>query len=339
MHKNSGLTMLNWQQLVQDTIKARKLAGITQKRHAALAGVSIPTMIAFERAETTLSIAKIMDIIDVVGLLDKEQITLNTDIEKFAEASKNRWLTLVNDLPQNSVARHKYGYYTYTYQIVDQSLKNNELLLQKMQKAAEVKYSGWTPFNIFNRPELGPYQQDGCIECWLKSSCFNMADTPDTTDFWRASASVYLHLHRGYREDTDTVEPGKKFDLDFNILRIGEFILHISRLARLICAELGKDESNVTIKVLAEYNGLLGRNITSLDSALYKNFTSMVDKIKLSREFKLSDINLIEIDLANNQGLINVVHDLLSTICSVFGLPKLDRDLVAARLAKFRPIN
>lgn len=84
-----GVTPLNWRSLVAEAIQRRKLEKITQREHAALANVSVPTIAAFDRGEMTLSLAKAFDILRVVGLVDEP--TTKTSQDAFVEDSFNRW--------------------------------------------------------------------------------------------------------------------------------------------------------------------------------------------------------------------------------------------------------
>jgi transcriptional regulator with XRE-family HTH domain len=327
MFKNTGkLTPLNWPDLVAQTLYMRKRLALTQKEHAALAGVSIPTMISFERVETSISIEKVIAILNVVGMVTNKEFSKN-NLDSFISNAENRWLSLIQNLPANSQVRNPHGYYTYTYEIIGgMVLENTDELLEKMKKAADVKYSGWSPFYIFTRKEIAPYLQEDCIECWLKDSDFGRADT---TDFWRASLDGHLHLHRGYWEDTDTAEPGKKLEIDFHILRAGEFILHIARLARLICS----NPDNVRIKLKAIYTGLEGRELTSLDGMLYERRTCHQNTVELATEFNLSDISE---NLEQKDKLAHIVHQLLTELYSRFDFFKISEELVASRLNRMR---
>ena len=72
MPKNlRGITPLNWTALVAEAIRRRKAEKLTQREHAALASVSIPTIVAFDRGEKTLTLAKAFDILRVVGLVEE----------------------------------------------------------------------------------------------------------------------------------------------------------------------------------------------------------------------------------------------------------------------------
>jgi len=53
-----GVVPFNWSGLVAEAIRRRKAEKFTQREHAALASVSVPTIVAFDRGETTLTLAK-----------------------------------------------------------------------------------------------------------------------------------------------------------------------------------------------------------------------------------------------------------------------------------------
>jgi hypothetical protein len=72
MSEYSGnIASVNWRALVREAIRRRRAEKLTQREHAALASVSIPTIVAFDRGERTLSLAKAFDILRVVGLVEE----------------------------------------------------------------------------------------------------------------------------------------------------------------------------------------------------------------------------------------------------------------------------
>src|SRR5580698_4439013 len=104
MFENSGgVGPLNWSALVAEAIRRRKDEKLTQREHAALASVSIPTMIAFDRRERSLSLGKAMDILRVVGLL--EETSGEESQESFVQEAFQRWRELVAPLAKDSPGR------------------------------------------------------------------------------------------------------------------------------------------------------------------------------------------------------------------------------------------
>ena len=59
---------LNWQSLIEEAIKRRKEQHLTQEQLAVLAGVSKPTLNAFEQEKTTITLENAIKILRVLGM-------------------------------------------------------------------------------------------------------------------------------------------------------------------------------------------------------------------------------------------------------------------------------
>src|ERR1700694_1974457 len=104
MPQNSGrIAPLNWRTLVAEALRRRKAEKLTQREHAALASVSIPTIVSFDRAEQTLTLAKAFDILRVVGLL--EEPGKEGAQGAFVQEAFARWRELTAKLPPDSPGR------------------------------------------------------------------------------------------------------------------------------------------------------------------------------------------------------------------------------------------
>lgn len=62
--------LLNWPSLIDEAISRRKAQGLTQRTLATLAGVSVPTVNAFEKGSTKLRLDGVVAILSVLGLYD-----------------------------------------------------------------------------------------------------------------------------------------------------------------------------------------------------------------------------------------------------------------------------
>lgn len=62
---------LNWDLLVKEAIKRRKERKISQRRLAAIAEVSSPTISRFEQQKQDIQLSSAVKILDVLGLIDK----------------------------------------------------------------------------------------------------------------------------------------------------------------------------------------------------------------------------------------------------------------------------
>ena len=114
MPKNPrGITPLNWTALVTEAARRRKAERLTQREHAALASVSIPTIVAFDRGEKTLTLAKVFDILRVVGLV--EEPAEGGAQEAFVQEAFVRWRELTEKLPEDSPGRFPHGWYRFDY--------------------------------------------------------------------------------------------------------------------------------------------------------------------------------------------------------------------------------
>jgi len=259
-----GIVPLNWRGLVAEAIRRRKAENMTQREHAALASVSVPTMIAFDRGERTLSLAKAIDILRVVGLVEQESEEGSQEI--FVRDAFARWRELTKDLPKDSPGRFPAGWYRIDYAL-DGEVKDIELhKLPDVLRKAVVRHTGWPMFWLPRRPEFAAHEVDGVIECWLPPG----TERPYTSDaahcdFWRAAPSGRIVLIRGYQEDTqDTFPAGTIFDTTLPIWRIGESFLHAAKFAKFIAPE----QDRITIRLRATYTGLQGRDLRAWASPM-----------------------------------------------------------------------
>jgi len=245
--------------LVDETLRRRKAEKLTQREHAALASVSVPTMAAFERGETTLTLAKALDILRVVGLVDEPAGSGSQ--EMFVREAFTRWRSLTERLPEDSPGRFPHGWYRFDY-CLEGELKTVELTaFEAMLRQAVTRRTGWPVFRFPQRPEIAPRAVDGTIECWLAPDGHDGLRRPfsdaATCDFWRAAPSGRLLLIRGYEEDSqETFPPGAIMDTTLPLWRMGETLLHAEKLAALMQKD---DRAPPMIHFRAMYSGLTGR--------------------------------------------------------------------------------
>lgn len=96
---------IDWPSIVNETINRRKKEGINQKTHAALANVSVPTMAAFENADTSLSLSKAFDIMRIVDMI--EDVKPATKHDLFCEKNFKDW-SLHNDVSHGYIQIDSY---------------------------------------------------------------------------------------------------------------------------------------------------------------------------------------------------------------------------------------
>lgn len=326
MLTNSGtmIAPLNWPGLVEETLRRRRAEGLTQKEHAALAGVSVPTIIVFDRKKISISLANALDILRVVGLVAEQSPAGPRD--DFVKKAEQRWAELVNDLPADAPTRHPHGHYVFDYEISNASVGSARSLLEALRQA-DHKYTGWPVFWLPTREEIAPYPFDGGVECWLGQ--------PDTerffydaahSDFWRAALDARLYLRRGYEEDAaDLLPPATVFDLTLPIWRAGESLLHAYHLAQALEAP-----SDAEVRFNARYAGLAGRELKS-----WANPSRIFFDIYRCRTGEASSaVSCRAADIGDQ--LSELVHKLLAPVYERFDFFELPVQLVKEELAKLR---
>jgi transcriptional regulator with XRE-family HTH domain len=331
MPQNSKMiSPLNWQTLVAEALRRRKEEKLTQRQHAALASVSIPTIVAFDRGEQTLSLNKAFDILRVVGLV--EEPPENGAQEIFVRDALARWNKLISKLPPDSPGRFPFGWYRIDYAL-EGDLKEVELhKFQEILTKAKARNTGWPMFWVPTRQELAPYEVDGVLECWLSPEEVNInRNFRDAAhcDFWRASPNGRMFLIRGYQEDgQETFGPGKIFDTTLPVWRIGEALIHAAQLSAL----LKQNEINdIMIKFRVHYTGLAGRVLKAwanpLVDLLGEGSGARSDEALLETTVRSSEV---ETNLAAH------IYPMVSSLYERFGVTGTSLDWVAAETTRLQ---
>lgn len=335
MYKDFGgiMEQFDWVGIVNEAIVRRQEEGLSQKKHTALAGVSIPTMISFEKAETTISIEKVLAILDVVGMVAKPKIS-SDKLQAFATQANAKWFELTKKLDKDSLpAKHPYGYTSYAFRIHGQMRGIDHIVFYKiLDDVAKTKYSGWSPFWIPTSDDIKPYVVDNqIIECWLgtkaKGDPFNLF-TASTTDFWRASKEGYMYLQRGYQEDSnEDIAPKEIFDLTIPIRIAAEVICYAGRLAR--ARAQNTEESSIELHV--KYTGLQGRLLANWSDPASPFFdkkrVATSDIAEMSIKFDLN-----EICEPLHESVAKIVYRLLKELYTKFNFYELQYEFIEAKL-------
>jgi transcriptional regulator with XRE-family HTH domain len=321
------MSPLNWQLFIDEALRRRKIEKLTQKEHAALAGVSIPTMAAFERGDMTLSLAKAFDILQVVGLIAE---TKDEEVQDtFIRRAFARWQELSNQLPVNAPGRFPHGWYQFDYYLEgDLNPVSLEVFEKILVLANKSTYTGWPPFLVVThresifRPEI---VEENMFECWLASEKdgltlpFNRDIA--TCDFWQADPNGRMFLIRGYQEDgAETFPAGSVFDNILPIWRMGEVFLHAAQLASLLQKS---SKSSITLHFRAIYQGLSGRVLRSwsnpLNSILFEQGAAKSNEAVLQAVVPIEDI---PIRLADH------IYPMVASLYERFGIAQLSKAFV-----------
>jgi transcriptional regulator with XRE-family HTH domain len=314
---------------VQEAIRRRKSEKLTQKEHASLASVSIPTIVAFDRGEETLSLAKAFDILRVVGLVVERDASSVQGA--FVSDALTRWRELTKKLPNDSPGRFPNGSYQLDYWL-EGDLQNVELhKFRDILEKAVVRHTGWPLFLFLTRHELTPYEQDGVVECWLKpadAGANRPLGDPAHCDFWRAAPSGRAFIMRGYQEDSqDTIPPSTIFDTTLPIWRMGELLLHAAELSTLMARNLAQ----VKVHMRAHYTGLTGRVLRNwgqpTSDLMFEGGAARSDEALLETTVAVQDIQ---------ENLGEVLHPLAVSLFERFGISGLSVARVEAEVDRLK---
>lgn len=248
---------IDWRAVVDEAIRRRKQEGLSQRALADLAGVSAPTINAFEQGDINLRFERVIAILEALGLFERPGKP--DSFRAFRHNARRRWEELIAPLPQDHPARQALGFSEQAYAI--EGLDEIPSARQLRTVLAQIpKTSGWTPFWVPTRSELRPVIEEGLVECWLgRPDTDRHFNDPAHSDFWQVSREGYAYLHRGFQEDgPDNLEPGTIFDLTLPIWRTAEVLIHAANLA----TSLGGN-GKTAIHLTARYSGLEGRELIS----------------------------------------------------------------------------
>ena len=314
---------LDWRALVDEATRRRKAEGLTQKDLAALAGVSPPTVIAFERGEINLRLERVFAILDAVGLI--VQPGAPDSLAAFVHTARKRWADLIASLDDDDPARQPHGHSEQAYRIAGiedpPALGGLRDILRHMPKT-----SGWTPFWVPTKESIKPTIRDGLVECWMSASDRFFSDSAHS-DFWQVSRDGSAYLQRGYQEDGPDIDPATIFDLTLPIWRTAEVLLHASALA----LDLGAP-AEARIQYLARYTGLEGRELLAWAQPRYRH--DVVDHL-IARSSR-ADIAIETSPLEIETELTAVVHRALVGLYERFDGYNLPEALVHNQILELR---
>lgn len=235
------ISPLDWSALVEEAVRRRKAEGLSQRALAALAGVSAPTVIAFERGDIRLRFERVAAILDALGLFVAPRAP--DRLQSFVRAARARFDARIASLPTEHPSRMLQGYYEWAYAIEGAdpavSISALRVLLGIIPKA-----SGWTPFWVPTRMGLRPTAIEGALECWLGSpDVEQMYDGPGADDFWRYASDGRGYLRRGLVERDFGEENA-----------VSAYALSVIRHAAAMARALGGDEKT-TIRITLSIGG------------------------------------------------------------------------------------
>ncbi|MCL4459746.1 MAG: ATP-binding protein [Chloroflexi bacterium] len=246
-------------------------------------------------------------------------------LERWIQESRARWESLVAEkLSEERPSRFSNGIWTVAYSIIGDFQPPTLEDFLDILTVVQGHETGWPPWWVPTRDEIGPYPYNGLIECWLVNTRFNDAAH---SDFWRASPKGMMFLLRGYQEDCvpDQFEPGTRFDLTLPVWRVGECLLHAERLATVM---LPDQSASIIFRVTWE--GLSSRTLVP-----WANSRRFLDPVHQSRQNSVTSKILIS---ANNISatLPEIITALTKPLYEVFDFFTPPLEMIQEELSEMR---
>jgi len=258
----------------------------------------------------------------VQGRVEPVAPTAAERLDAFTQASRARWSEITRSVPENAGPQFPKGSYDISFALVGARVASGLSELQQLlQKAREIKLTGWTPFLELNKDPWAPYPHDNTIEAWVGRPIDNQYTSGARADFWRATPAGELYMIRGYTEDDlESVAPGTVIDVTLPVWRVGEAVLFAARLADAF----GSWES---LAVRYRFTGLEGRSLVSINGqrAMYDPRVARTPSVTLQMQLSRGHVS---------DNLVEAMTQLLSPLYECFGFFKLPSRLVDEELTK-----
>ncbi len=316
---------IDWRAVVDEAVRRRKQEGLTQAALATLAGVSRPTLVAFEQGEINLRFERVIAILDALGLF--VQPGRSDSLQSFVHEARNRFKELVAKLDDDHPSVQSLGHSEQAYAI-DGVEDPPTLTRLKEILARAPKTSGWTPFWVPTKESIKPSIHDGLLECWLgRPEADRVFSDTAHSDFWRIARDGTAYLRRGYQEDGRDLDAGTFFDLTLPIWRTAEVLLHAAWLA----GQLGASPKG-QIRFFGRYTGLAGRELISWSKPTLR---LPLDERRRARSDSV-DLNAVTSAVEIEQDLEQVVGTIVRPLYERFDGFEPSGALIAGQVGEFR---
>jgi len=225
-------TLLNWPSLVEEAIRRRKAEGLTQRALAALAGVSVPTVNAFEKGSTKLRLDGVVAILTSLGLYESPPDP--ESLEAFVEESSR--------LPASRQTGRAFGVSEFAFSLTGQDF--SRFTAKALRDIASDQ-------NVL--PERIP--RDAFKK--LGDTLEYVGTDSERDRYIRLTQSGKGYFRLGHREDAPpSLKPGTLFDVSLPVLSASQYLKFVAAAAR---AAGGNDAASIDL--YWRYSGLAGRTL------------------------------------------------------------------------------
>ena len=220
---------LNWPALIEEALRRRKAEGLSQRSLAALAGVSVPTVNAFERGELNLRFERVVAILKALGLFSGPAEP--DSLEAFIHTAHKSWEGRSKPLLLENSAHLLKGRVEFAYAIEGDALhKPSSKQLLKILSGLPTP-PRFAPFSVSENEVAATAEGDSV-------TCSGSADAS-----WQIAREGRAWRIDGLLEDgPGNLQPGTIFDVTLPILQSAEVLRHATAFTRALG---GDNQSNI----------------------------------------------------------------------------------------------
>jgi transcriptional regulator with XRE-family HTH domain len=324
---------LDWDALVREAKRRRAKEGLSQLKHAQLAGVSRDTIRSFDKYERSISLEKATAILRVVGLVVDERTGGGGVHADFVRRARERWDDLVRPLPERHPARFPYGRVVYDYELRGDVRAIETAALENLLSdvTAEGGFRIEQPFDVYG-PKRHTVCNDEEIEYWESDPQSDIALVDHSlAGYWRASGRGSFLLIRAYPEDDEfrNMEPGTFLDVALPLWRAADVLEHATLIAKSFPGQVEE------VVVHATWDGLAGRRLVNWSRA------TAASPMRSEHRSRVSSVsNALGVDIGKGDAPENLLN-LLAPLYAAFDFDLRVKDIIdelARRSAKSKEL-
>ncbi|MGH3070796.1 MAG: AlbA family DNA-binding domain-containing protein [Gaiellaceae bacterium] len=242
-------------------------------------------------------------------------------LEAWLAESLARWDEVRPSLGPESQERARNGWYAVAY-VLEGQLEASPPQLLEILRIVRGTETGWPAWIVMDGADERPQLRGNVIETTIEGG----AVFPGDIDFWRADTSGRMFLVRGFDEDGghSRREPGTAIDFVLPIWRVGEALLHPTRLA----ARLGDDGAAVDFGVI--WHGLRGRHLVASQRRRLFHRRGPAQEDEVSSRIRVADVSRIPDELPE------ITRQLIAPLYWQFAFYEIEERVVVEELQEMR---
>lgn len=243
-------------------------------------------------------------------------------LEAWLTESLARWEEVRPNLQPASQERARHGWYAVAYVLDGEFEATTPPQLLEILRVVRGTETGWPAWIVMDGADDRPQLRGNVIESTIEGG----AVFPGDIDFWRADTSGRMFLVRGFDEDGghSRREPGTAIDFVLPIWRVGEALLHPTRLA----ARLGDAGAAAELGVI--WHGLRGRHLVASERRRFFHTRGPAQEDDVSTRIRIANVSRIPDELPE------ITRQLIAPLYWQFSFYEIEERVVVEELQEMR---